>query len=417
MYPYYGENTAWRARTKPAHEFWDKDDSSDDESDNDIISQLTDAAGAEPVRTRMGYIGADVIRGLYQTMTDNGAVAGGRLLHYTADIVCSGGFAIWEKFLYDYALEHIGIASPRVFVYLSKRLNELGAFSRSMADEDMWRQQGYQKRVAEIVLVLKDCPRRGKPKIPRIDVATHRNQQWINNLVRSPEATAVTKVWQPRADMDVMRIAANEMVAAILDGATEKGLYWLRWLLEEETAFKKEFVQQMGATGKKTASAAAVALTTVERGPPGLKTNRRVHVGYFIAEVLAEVYKDLAQQGLVRMHEEYQALLNLYRSATAGLTARRKQDVLCLMLQICAEVPRWKVPAAPVLVRDSIVLQRMCDQAPTFFSQVLQNAALAKPLGRKGLKAPKVVKQVKEEDKTTAVESAMDAYFARIGAK
>ena len=418
MYPYSGGNTSWVSRTKPAHEFWEND-YSDESDEDDIIGQLTKAKNEEIIRTRNGYIVSDVIRGLYQVMADNGAIAGGRLLHYTADLICSGGFPLWEKFLYDYSLEHIGIASPRVFVYLSKRLGELGAFSRSLPDEEMWRQGLYQKRVAEIALVLKDCPRRGKPKIPKIDAATHRNQQWIHNLVKAPESTAVRKVWRVRADMDVLRIAGNEIAAAITDGATEKALYWLKWLVEEEVAFKKEFIQQMGNTGKKGAAAAvaSVALTTVERGPPGLKGNKRVHVGYYIAELLAEIYKDLAGQSLIRMHEEFQALLNLYRSSVSGLSSRRKLDTLCLMVQICSEVPRWKIPAAPVLVKDSIVLQRMCDQAPTFFSEILQHPALAKPLGKKGTKAPKAAKPIKDEDKTSSVDSAMEAYFARIGAK
>ena len=197
MYPYSGGNTLWKSRTKPASEFWERDNVSDNESDDDDDDAIKSAAEEQIVRTRSGYIGGDVIRGLFQVMADNGGIAGGRLLHYTADLVCSGGFPIWEKFLYDYALEHIGIASPRVFVYLAKRLAELGAFTRSLPDEDMWRHQAFQKRIAEIVLVLKDCPRRGKSKIPRIDAATHRNQQWLNNLVKSTESSAVHKVWRP----------------------------------------------------------------------------------------------------------------------------------------------------------------------------------------------------------------------------
>lgn len=411
MFPYNGGGDTWKVKTRPAHEFWERDEESEDERDEQTVVASVDTTA----RTRYGYIGADVIRGLYQVMTDNGAVAGGRLLHYTADLVCSGGFPIWEKFLYDCALEHIGIASPRIFVYLAKRLAELGAFTRSIPDEDMWKEQGFQKRVAEIALILKDCPRRGKPKIPRIEPATHRNPQWLNSLVKSKESPAVRKVWQPRADMDVMCIAGNEMVAAIADGATEKALYWLRWLIEEETAFKKEFAASMGPMKK--GAATHVALTTVERGPPGLKSNKRVHVGYFICEVLAEIYKELASQGLIRMHEEIQALINLYRTTTTSITARRRMDILCLMTQICAEVPRWKVAAAPVLIRDSIVLQRMCDQAPTFFSQILEHAALTRPLGKGAMKAPKQAKIVKEENKESAVDVAMDAYFARIGVK
>jgi hypothetical protein len=406
---------SWKSQTKPAHEFWEQE--SDDEPD-DIISALTATQKEEIVRTRSGYIAADVVRGLYQVMTDNGAIAGGRLLHYTADLVCSGGFQIWERFLYDFALEHIGIASPRIFIYLSKRLADLGAYSRSLPDEDMWRMAAYQKKVAEIALVMKDCPRRGKPKIPRIDAATHRNSAWLQGFVKSTASKAVAKVWKQREDMDVLYIAATEMAAAIADGATEKALYWLKWLMEEEVAYKREFAAQasQGAGSKKAASAAAanVALSMVERGPAGLKTNKRLHVGYFIAEVLAEIYKDIAMQGHIKMHEEFQALINLYRSTTAGLTARRKIDILCLMTQICAEVPRWKVAAAPVLVRDSIVLQRMTDQAPTFFSEVLQHPALTKPLSKKSLKAPPKQKPKEEQ---TPYDAAMDAYFARIGIK
>jgi hypothetical protein len=73
-------------------------------------------------KTRKGYYLKDLARSFVQALGETGsAAASGRLLHYTADFICSGGFPLWQRLCWDYAFDHIGIASPRIFYYLNRR--------------------------------------------------------------------------------------------------------------------------------------------------------------------------------------------------------------------------------------------------------------------------------------------------------
>jgi hypothetical protein len=155
------------------------------------------------------------------------------------------------------------------------------------------------------------------------------------------------------------------MVAAVMEGALEKALFWVRWLQEEDVILQKK----VGG-----------GLTTMERGPPHLTSKQRKNPAFFLCVVAAEVYKEYAAKGLVRLHEEFQTLLDLYRSADKLFGAARRQDALILMIQIITEVPRWKVPAAPSLVKDPIVLGRAIGQAELFYKEILALPLPLKPL-------------------------------------
>ena len=99
-----------------------------------------------------------------------------------------------------------------------------------------------------------------------------------------------------------------------------------------------------------------MGLTTLERGPATMSSKQRTHPGYFLCSVLAEAYKEFAAKGQIRMHEEFQTLLDLYRAIDRSATAKRKHDCLILMIQILTEVPRWKVPGAPSVIRDTTMI-------------------------------------------------------------
>ena len=96
------------------------------------------------------------------------------------------------------------------------------------------------------------------------------------------------------------------------------------------------------------------------------------------------------------MHEEFQSLLDIYRSSDPKNTQRRKLDTIAIMVQLLTDVPKWKVPAAPSLVTDSISLARMVGQSETFFKEVLFLPLLKKPIPSTitGLKQKKAVKYV-----------------------
>jgi hypothetical protein len=74
---------------------------------------------------------------------------------------------------------------------------------------------------------------------------------------------------------------------------------------------------------------------------------------------------------MVRLNQEFQTLLDLYRSTDSKNTQRRKQDILALMIQILVDMPRMKIPAAPTLVQDPAGLERMVQQSAHFYREVL----------------------------------------------
>ena len=82
---------------------------------------------AEPTgpRTRCGYLVPEAYGCYLAALGEQGAVASGKLLHFAADLVCSGGLDLWIRGVYDYAFTHIGLANPRIFVYLRDRVTEL----------------------------------------------------------------------------------------------------------------------------------------------------------------------------------------------------------------------------------------------------------------------------------------------------
>jgi hypothetical protein len=130
----------------------------------------------------------------------------------------------------------------------------------------------------------------------------------------------------------------------------------------------------------------------------------KAEIGYYVAAVLAEAYKDLARRGLIRMHEEFQSLLDLWRGKQTRLTSKQKQECLALMILVISEVPRWKVPAAQPLIKDPIVMSRAIQQSVRFFQEVVQKTAVP-PVISKDITG--TYKKQKTNEKTTTMEDQM----------
>lgn len=349
--------------------------------------------------SRKGYILKDLARSFQISISETGPIATGKLIHYTADMVCSGGLQLWEKLCWDYAYDHIGVASPRVFHYLSRKFKEINEASAKMTFDNFCKKREIQEVITEIILILQGCPKKTKTKIPSVPVETHENDDWLRSVLRTTDKAAVRKVWQRNTDLEQMLHAGNEMVYAITEGATERSLFWVKWLIEEDAIVRKRFGQ---------------GLTTLERGPPGLKPTQKTAVGYYIINVCSEVYKEFAEKGMVRMHEEFQSLLDIYRSPHTG--QKRKMDTIALMIQILTDVPRMKVPAAPALVSDPGTMARIVSQSEGFFREVLSLPLPPKmlPPTVTGLRQKKVKEPTKEEalqKKLDAIDQAAMQYY------
>jgi hypothetical protein len=361
-------------------------------------------AEKEPeVLTRCGYKPGDSIRSFETAMLEEGAVATGRCLHFAADILCSGGFHVWSRSLWDYAIHHIGIGSPRVFVYLKKRVKELEELHAKYPDETLYHTDEYHTRIGEIIMVLREIPRKPRVVWPKVGAETHLDG-WLRTVASAGETAVLKRVWKPEGDMMILKTAGAELLKAISDGSTEKCLFWIRWLFEEEARARKE---NKGAN-----------LTTVSRGTTGGKSGH--DVGNYIATLFAESYKDLAARSLIRMNEEYQCLLNLWMGGESHLTASGRKQILGLLAQILCEVPRWKVPAAPALVKDPVQVSRAVGQTGKFFREVLANPAvqnnkeLAKLLKSRGAEPKVKMKKgaaAEYEDKMAAYDAAMMAFM------
>ena len=305
--------------------------------------------------SRRGYLLRDLVRNFNQSLGETGAESTGKLLHYTADLVGSGGFELWSRLCWDYAFDHIGIASPRIFVYLKQKLSELSEKVARVPFVTFVNSPEIKKSTGEVVLILQTCPKKAKVRLPVVPAETHLNDGWIIATAKSTPRAVVGKVWNSSVDLPTLYSAANELVSAIIEGALERALFWLRWIFEEDAQLRKKF---------------GAGLTTRERGPASLAPKQRTHPGFFICGLLAEVYKEFAEKGQMRMHEEFQTLLDIYRSLDKGVSSRRKQDSLILMVQILVEVPRWRVGAAPSLIKDPVVLARAVGMTEIFYREI-----------------------------------------------
>ena len=352
-----------------------------------------DSEAVEPeYQSRKGYYLKDLARSFMQSLSETGAAASGKLLHYTADFICSAGLPLWQKLAWDYAFDHIGIASPRIFLYLMRRFKDIDDMNSRLPFEVFCNNIQVQQHTAEVVLVLQGCPKKTRIKPPPIPPETHENEMWLSSVLRASDKASVRKVWSASQDNPVMLHVANEMVAEISDGAIEKALYWMRYLLEEDALSKKKF---------------NVGLSTSDRGPATLPNKQRTAVGFYICSVLAEVYKELAERGQVRLHEEFQTLLDLYRATDGSIPTKHKINCLILMIQILCEVPRWKVPAAPSLVSDPKVLHRALSASHQFYKEIMGYPMPAKPM-------PKVVgslaqRRVKVDEKNAKISNQLEA--------
>ena len=342
------------------------------------------------VKTRFGYDARDCVRALQEVLSQAGPSATGKVLHYSADLICSGGFEIWIRLIWSFVFQHVHLASLRIFVYLQERTKILEERSKSLDLEALYRDLEFQQRVSEVNLVVQTLPRQYKITWPKVPEDTH-DSTWIQAISPAKESEAVVKVWQPQNDQAIMRMAANQILQACEEVNIEKALFWLKWLLDED---KKVRAQGSGFT-----------LTTARRTGNGSMKPDKAETGYFVAAVLAEAYKDLARRGLVRMHEEFQSLLDLWRGKQARLTSRQKQECLALMILVVSEVPRWKVPAAQPLVKDPVIMSRAVEQSVRFFQEIMKKPPVTSIVPKDIVGAP--TKKVKQADKPTTMEDKM----------
>jgi len=79
--------------------------------------QAPDEFVIENIRTRCGYPLKDVLHEFKFNLEQTGSSHAAKCLHYTADLLCSGCLSPWKKFLWDFVFDHVGIGSPRVFLF------------------------------------------------------------------------------------------------------------------------------------------------------------------------------------------------------------------------------------------------------------------------------------------------------------
>jgi hypothetical protein len=223
--------------------------------------------------------------------------------------------------------------------------------------EETYKNAEFQHRVSELVIVVQTLPRQNKITWPKVPPETH-DLTWLHAVQKAKESDAVHKVWDPRQDKPILRFVANQILFACEEVNIERALFWLKWLFDED--------KKVRAENKGLAS-----LTTYRRSGLGGSKMDKSEVGYFIVAVLAEAYKDLARRGLVRMHEEFQELINLWRGKQTRLSSKQKHECIAFMILVVTEVPRWKVPAAQPLIKDPTVMSRAVQQSVRFFQEIV----------------------------------------------
>lgn len=361
------------------------------------------------VRTRFGYDARDCVKSLQEVLSQSGPAATGKALHYTADLICSGGFEIWIRLIWSFVFQHVHLTSLRIFVYLQQRTRDLEEALKVLDIEEAYKSAEFQHRVSELAIVVQTLPRQSKVIWPKIPEETH-DKIWLQSVPKVKDSDAVNKVWDSQHDQPLLRFVGNQILFACQEVNVERALFWLKWLLDEDKRVRKT----MNGLG---------SLTTSRRsGLGGVKVDKS-EIGFYIAAVLAEAYKDLARRGLVRMHEEFQELLNLWRGKQARLSAKQKQECLAFMILVITEVPRWKVPAAQPLIKDPTVMSRAVQQSVRFFQEILVkpkvNSIMPKDItGGKTTKKSKAVlvnmgKQDSSDDKMRLMDEMVMAFIQK----
>jgi hypothetical protein len=222
--------------------------------------------------------------------------------------------------------------------------------------EELYRDPVFQKQISEVVLIVQTLPKQSKITWPKVPEETH-DSSWIEGIPPPKESEPVRKVWQSQHDQPILRLVGNQILSACEEVNIEKALFWLRWILDEDKR-----VRNLNN---------GFSLTTSRRAGTGSIKLDKHEIGHYIAAILAEGYKDLARRGILRMHEEFQALLDLWKGKQKRLSSRQRQECLAIMILVISEVPRWKVPAAQPLVKDQTVMNRAVQQSIRFFQEIL----------------------------------------------
>ena len=361
------------------------------------------------VRTRFGYDARDCVKSLQEVLSQSGPAATGKALHYTADLICSGGFEIWIRLIWSFVFQHVHLTSLRIFVYLQQRTRDLEEALKVLDIEEAYKSAEFQHRVSELTIVVQTLPRQSKVIWPKIPEETH-DKIWLQSVPKVKDSDAVNKVWDSQHDQPLLRFVGNQVLFACQEVNVERALFWLKWLLDEDKRVRKT----MNGLG---------SLTTSRRSGLGGAKVDKSEIGFYIAAVLAEAYKDLARRGLVRMHEEFQELLNLWRGKQTRLSAKQKQECLAFMILVITEVPRWKVPAAQPLIKDPTVMSRAVQQSVRFFQEILVkpkvNSIMPKDItGGKTTKKSKAVlvdtgKQDSSDDKMRLMDEMVMAFIQK----
>lgn len=227
-------------------------------------------------------------------------------------------------------------------------------------------------------------------------------------MAGSPETKATRAVWSSDSDTPPLYLVSNEICRAIQEGAQQRVLFWIRWLLEEDVRVRKETKGH--------------GLSTKERGPAFLTQKSRTEAGHYVAELLFAVYKELAAKGAIRMHEEFREIYGLWQGGEKRMPTKFRKDCLALMALICCEVPRWKVPASQTLVADPVRLSRAVSQGGSFFNEVLANpvketikASMTRATKQKKAKplTEKEQRELTTEEKFSEYDRAMEAYLSK----
>jgi len=350
-------------------------------------------------RTRCGYLVPDAFHAYQVALSEAGSAASAKAIHFAADIVCSGGLDIWIRAAYTFSIKKIGLGNPRILVYLRDVIKRLDGKVTVLPQEGFFSNPDIQSMIGETIFILQLCPKKPTINWPKVDEST-KKPGWLRGIASSPETKATRTIWSSQGDSTPLYLISNELCKAIQDGSTERALFWIRWAYEEDARIRKE--------------TKGPGLTKKERLMVGSNA-QKTDVGLYFIGVLIEIYKELAEKQLVRMHEEVSEIARLWKSGEKRMASSNKKDLLALLVTICCEVPRWKVPAAPPLTHDPTRLARAVSQVPGFFQEVLA----FKPLPLNSQLKPKMMqapKKKKEEVKTNPMDDHLAAYDAAMEA-
>lgn len=163
-------------------------------------------------------------------------------VYWSAELLCSGHQGeLWEV-LSIYACKQIGLACPKLAMYLRMRLDNFTAIEKKERLESVLEfrnSAAVRKLFAEISCILAFAPKRPTFEYTRIQRAEEFDLDTWTDRLRAPDMEFVGETFREE-DPREMFIPCNEFAYCIAQRDVISACYWIEWVLEFDTLCRRK---------------------------------------------------------------------------------------------------------------------------------------------------------------------------------